>query len=393
MLKRYDQIDSLRGIAVMLVMTSHISLVTAIPLLSSLFSFYFPLNMLFQGDSAVNCFFILSGFVLYLPYCYGIQSTYGIFLAKRFFRVYIPYLIAIVLSIASCMLFSKEGINELSGWFNNSWTEPVTVKNVLNHVLVIGNFNSNIFNNVIWYIVQDIRISIIFPIIAFIIMRINWKISLLFGLCLSLIGGLNQIFHWQLNAGYHTSIFYTFQYMNMFIIGGIIAKHLNDIRKTYENLTLAKKIIILLFAFISANYNFIASMIMNKIGLYFYGDLASNYCVALGSVTIIVFALFSRRVHRFLFNKPLLFLGKISYSLFLYHLPILYSLIYCFYDVISVWVIYLLTLLLSIIMATIAWYLFERPSIRYGKYVISKIEFFAKKRLATKGNKNIDHVA
>jgi peptidoglycan/LPS O-acetylase OafA/YrhL len=392
MQNRYFELDSLRGIGVILVFSSHISLVTVIPLVSAFFSFYSPINMLFHGTSPVILFFILSGFVLYLPYIKGTESTYGIFIIKRFFRIYIPYLVSIILCILACSLISNGGIKELSSFFNNAWTKQVTAKNVLEHFLLIGNFNSDLYNGVIWYLVQEMRISIILPILAIVIRRFNWKISISIGLSLSAISGLNNLFHWQDSLGYHTSIFNSLHYISIFIIGCLIAKHLNNFKNIYDNLSKPIKIIVLLGAFAAFCYYTIVSIISNYLGIYFYGEIASDYCVALGTSIIILFSIFSSSVQKVLLIKPIKFLGKISFSLYLYHLPILFGMIHLFYYKLSLLVIYLISIPLAFVIAYFAWQLIEKPLGKYGKDIAFKIEAKQKKRMLLKVKNDVTKI-
>ncbi|MED1205214.1 acyltransferase family protein [Heyndrickxia acidicola] len=371
---RYDQLDSVRGIAAILVFFNHISMVTVTPLIALFFSFYFPLNMLFQGDAAINVFFILSGFVLFLPYTYGDAPPYGIYLVKRFFRVYLPYLLAIVISMILYVCFSKGGIPQLSSWFNAMWTHPLTLHNFFEHIILIGNFNSDLFNNAIWYLVQDMRISIVYPFIAIIIFRYNWKLVFFIGFSLSIISGLNNLFHWEKSFGYHTTFFFTLQYINMVIVGSIVAKHLHDLEKFYRALTKYAKMILLIISFISINYNQFATILSNYARIYYFGEAASDYSVALGTGILIIIALFSPTAKMLLLFKPLCHLGKISYSLYLYHLPVLFTLIYSLYNRLPLWLIFSISIPVTLFIAYYAWLFIETPSLKMGKNAVIKLQ-------------------
>ncbi|MEH7386542.1 acyltransferase [Bacillus sp. JJ1521] len=394
MQRRFVQLDSLRGLAAITVFFSHILLVSKVPLISIPISsvFLLPLNIL-AGNSSysfVNFFFVLSGFVLFLLCTRGKSFSYNSFVIKRLFRLYIPYIVAIIISITACVFFSKKGINELSGWFNLSWKVPLTLKDMVDHILMIGNFNTNLYNNVIWSLVQEMRVSLIFPILAIIIYRVKWKISLLLCICLSFVSGLNNIFHWEKNWGYHTSFFATLQIISMFILGSLLAKHLNKMIELYLRFTRVKKIMLLLFTIACFIYNEVLTVIANYLGIYYYGEIMSDYSIGIGSVLLIFISLASGRAHSFLIIKPLLYLGRISYSLYLYHLPTLFSLVYLFYKIIPLWIIFIISIPLAILLAHFSWLLIENPANKYGKRIADKVETVVKKRLANKGNKRFD---
>ncbi len=67
------------------------------------------------------------------------------------------------------------------------------------------------------------------------------------------------------------------------------------------------------------------------------------------------------------------FLGRISFSLYLLHLPILLSLTYCLYGSISQELIFVLTFILSIGIANISYYYIEMPLISVGRTLAKKM--------------------
>ena len=61
---------------------------------------YTPLRLLVDGEAAVILFFVLSGYVLALPFIAGTQLTYGRYLVKRICRIWLPFAAAILLAAA-----------------------------------------------------------------------------------------------------------------------------------------------------------------------------------------------------------------------------------------------------------------------------------------------------
>ena len=62
---------------------------------------------------------------------------------------------------------SEYGISYLSEWFNRSWTIESSQLNIL----LVGKYNTDAYNGVIWSLVHEMRISIIFPLILMICLR------------------------------------------------------------------------------------------------------------------------------------------------------------------------------------------------------------------------------
>lgn len=363
--RRFNQLDSIRGLASITVLLAHI--VATMPYISFIISKYSPFKVLVNGHAAVIMFFILSGFVLSLPYLKGKSPPYSAFIIKRIFRIYVPYIVSIGVSITLCTLLSKGGIPELNEWFNMSWQAPLDAKTIVMHLVLIGNFNTDVYNNVIWSLIHEMRISIIFPILAILVIKLSWKYVI--GVCVtvSLVSGLNYVFGIEESYGFHTSFLDTTHYISMFLFGGLLAKKRTDLISIYLRLPKMMKWFLFVVAFILYNYSGVVKNIANKIGLNVYADISSDYCITIGSILFIAIALGSKKIAQLLANKIIMYLGDISYSLYLYHLIILLGLIYTLYGVASLELIYLLTILGSVAVGTLSYYFIEIPAINVGK--------------------------
>src|ERR1700677_1903882 len=94
--RRFIELDALRGLAACAVIFLHYSSVPMeLPTWLADLIAYTPFFLLVCGTQAVVFFFVLSGFVLSLPYIRGSSEPYLAFIIKRVFRIYIPYLVAI----------------------------------------------------------------------------------------------------------------------------------------------------------------------------------------------------------------------------------------------------------------------------------------------------------
>ncbi|MED0935350.1 acyltransferase family protein [Bacillus mobilis] len=132
--QHYKELDSLRGVASLLVVITHLLIV--LPIFYSSSSFhedkllfmlkYSPIRSIFLGGSeAVKLFFVLSGFVLALPFLKEQKPSYFPYLVRRIFRIYVPYYFAITLAILLSFVLKNEKIATLSDWYNNlSWVKP-----------------------------------------------------------------------------------------------------------------------------------------------------------------------------------------------------------------------------------------------------------------------------
>src|SRR5699024_6525476 len=119
-LRRYEEIDSLRGIAALTVIIAHGLAIFSLP--SNLLDVT-PLYFFWSAHEAVIFFFVLSGFVLTLPFLKK-KIHYGNYIVKRILRIYIPYLIAISFTFVLYFLFSNfDGMENLGAWAKTKWRE------------------------------------------------------------------------------------------------------------------------------------------------------------------------------------------------------------------------------------------------------------------------------
>ncbi|MGE7787435.1 acyltransferase family protein [Bacillus cereus] len=374
--KRYPELDSLRGLAALFVLFYHCLRIfpefdIGAPDYKNNSDSWFinillntPLRLVWAGHESVILFFILSGFVLSLPYYKNQKIEYKTYLVKRTVRIYIPYFVATALAIAANLLLSKNGISTYSDWFNRIWTYEASLSDIINHVLFLGDYNANQYNTVIWSLVHEMRISIIFPFVMFFVLRFNWKYNISLSFALSLISFvLLKVFMPTSNTNFIITIHYT----SMFIIGALLAKHIDVISNYFKKLSKSSKIIVFLIAVLSYTYNGLFSNIE-----IIHKFLIDEYAIAIGGSLFIIIALSSDVFSELLNLRPILFLGKISYSLYLYHTIILFSLIYIFNDMLPISIILFSTIILSLILSSIFYYLVESPSMKLGKKISNK---------------------
>lgn len=358
MLKRYEELDSLRGLAALIVVLYHFQMV--LPEHGSFLKLVHPtpLRLLVAGNESVILFFILSGFVLSLPFLQNKRMEYTPFLVKRICRIYIPYVAAIGSAMILCLLFSNGGIKDLSPWFNLQWTSKPDVALILNHFFLIGNYNVYSYDVVLWSLIHEMRISVLFPLLVLMVGKLNWKVTLIIGIMLGLLGGA---VHLVFKDPYQ-SFYKTLPYVLMFLVGLLLAKHRKPISDQYAKLKPSQKTFLLIVGVLAYTYAFLLK-----------NQILVNWTVTLGATIIIVTALFSKRTSSALLIRPLKFMGKISYSLYLFHIPVLLSFIYILYGKIPLGTIFIITFVVSLAVSTVAYYFIEQPSMKLGRSLASKV--------------------
>ncbi|EOP47826.1 acyltransferase [Bacillus cereus] len=372
---RYKELDSLRGIAAIIVLLGHF--LALFPILGkkvmySTFGTYF--SILWQGHSAVIIFFVLSGFVLSLPFYKGTEFNYLKYLIKRVCRIYIPYIMILFIAIGIKLgIHSKIGtIPGLVQW--GSWNIEVSFNRVIDHILFLREFNSDAFIMVIWSLVHEMRISIVFPLIIFLLLRVNWKVSIGIAMFLSVIGYLlMKNIPSEFNMPVSTNYFITLHYSSMFIIGALLAKNREYLVSKIINSKV--KYILLPLGLLFFSYPRIPFMLLSKlIGEIDY-DLyliIIDWYICFGAVLIILSALSSKLFSKLLLIKPVQFIGEISYSLYLVHPIVLLTTVHIFYGKISVPLILLISFLFTMVVSVLCYKFIEIPSIKIGRKLATK---------------------
>jgi peptidoglycan/LPS O-acetylase OafA/YrhL len=171
---RFRSLDSLRGIAAVIVVLHHLML--AVPEASQGHFRLLDLPLSLGGRFAVMLFFVLSGFVLALPYFADKHLAYGRYLVRRFCRLYPPFAFAVLISAFLCWSLGGKSLPMVSSWLNDPWSNAVTTSVVMSHLLMegIGKSQSIDLDSPIWSLIIEMRVSFVFPLLVDYVRRFEW---------------------------------------------------------------------------------------------------------------------------------------------------------------------------------------------------------------------------
>ncbi len=312
---RFEQLDALRGIAALMVVFSHYIALTA---LSWIASSHF--HFLALGRPPVLLFFVLSGFVLAMQANSKRSMGYGSYLVRRICRIYLPYIVVIVIG-AGCMTLTFHGTVPGAGdWLNGLWSGTLTEADWLNHLVLIGAFHPTV-TPVVWSLIYEMRASIVFPLIFAILKSRSAIFSISFAGILSIIS-FSLVPHGEQDAArisWEGSYAMTFHYLACFCVGACLAIFRES---WYQWLTQG----------IRMPTVFIASLLIFFAGSHITDHLpvaarqfTYDWLIMAASSGFISTAIASPKMAQHLSWAPLAFLGKISYSLYLTHIVLLLS--------------------------------------------------------------------
>lgn len=362
---RLVELDSLRGLAALTVFISHCMIMLPLfedwkklPKWVEILKFT-PLRFFWAGGEAVFLFFVLSGFVLSLQFFSSNSTRYTPYIIKRVFRLYIPYLCAVTLAVIAEYFFSRHGIKQLSSWFNLQWTTPLTSGLIIHHLWMVGNYNTFAFDSPIWSLVQEMRISIIFPLIMVLVVRCNWKTSIVLSLAISFVP--YRLNHFITNSDIVNYAF-TLRYVPMFMLGALLAKHRYYVSDFYKQTGVSSRILLFVVGISLFTYPMLFPYTSEL-----HKPEFNNWGVTFGAAVFMIFALASPVASRILQVSALQFLGKISYSFYLYHVIALLTVTSLLFGKAPLLVIWSFSLTGSLLISSLSYYFIEVPSIQWGR--------------------------
>jgi len=314
---RVSYFDSIRGLAALIVVIHHY-VTTFYPevtfgnggMLARLFEMP-PFGLLVAGKFAVCLFFILSGYVLSYKFL-GSKMLLSSFLSailKRPIRLGGIVLVTVAMGAAlwyfELFFIHKVGVLNNNDWFANFWHGKIVIESFLRDFFFFPFGHAHLYNMPLWTIKMELYGS--FLVFGFLYLFSNYRYRwFAYVVILLLLAG-------------------TF-YINFFL--GIIFA---DIYKT-KPVKLSKGRARLLLCFSGLSFLYFSSypshVSHETIVHTIYGLLPQssslNYAI-LAASSFFIFVLLCDRLKDILKSRKLLFLGKISYSLYAIHFLVLGS--------------------------------------------------------------------
>lgn len=360
---RLPELDALRGLAAFSVLLGHLFLFAQTDSTSRLARFLYGLYPYPVGHDAVILFFVLSGFVLSLPAIDGRPQPYAVFLIRRIFRIYPAYLLMLLLAVAGCALLGQPATH--SEWLNSYWAGGVHVSDVARHVLLVRRFDISLFNPVVWTLVHEMRISLLFPLLCAVVLRLRPAMALMAAAAVSCV----LEFLPGMGSAADDSPMLTLHYAMLFVLGIVLARERSRLVAAVKGLARFHRI--LLLSTVAALYVFAGDFPPQRLGSWTEREtpLIIDWVTALGAAGLIVFALAWPRMRALLAWKPVRLLAEMSYSLYLLHFVVLLAGARLLYGHMPLPLLLLLCLIVSLAVARCAFVWVERPGIRLGRSV------------------------
>lgn len=368
---RLLELDALRGVCAASVVLYHSSLPFSVMYddtrsdgvtVANAFK-YTPLHAFFAGVPAVVVFFVLSGLVLALPFVAGRGGGYGAFLVKRVLRLWPAYAAGVVLTFILVAAARGHEVSGLSSWFYEKWAEPPTLGAIAGHLTLIGDFDHNPYNPVLWSLVHEMRVSLAFPLLVLATVFLGWKRALPLALLLSLAAVLVRT-HIPI-GGY----LITFKYVPCFVAGILLAAHWRTLVALVQRLSARAAAGVALVALLAYTWQAWATedRFPGPLAYVASNRITDIAVLTVGAVLIVLLTQRPGGTRRLLLAPVPQFLGRISYSLYLIHVPVLLAVIHLLGNQVRPVLLLPLAWVISIVLADVFQRLIEGPSHRLGR--------------------------
>lgn len=371
---RIKSLDGIRGLAALIVMLSHLADTapeffqphppfTSIEFWLSPFAVlkYTPLRLLVAGRASVLVFFVLSGFVLCLSLRQG--SSYGSYIAKRATRIYLPFVFSIFFAAILYTMVEPKVVASLSDWVNlQNWIDAPTLGYLVSNLLMSGVPEFPTLNSPSWSLVHEMRISIVFPLLVVLLGRNYWR-TIAVATIVSTIA---------LAVPFTNPIAYTIElsigYVCFFVAGAALAMRAGEVTKKIRSLP-----------------NWLVMLLWLLAGILLISPMNNNLnslAPGLGAVLLISLCISSRIAPRFFESGIALWFGRISYSLYLIHVPIILAVVHLGAGQLPLPVLWIIAVGISLALAEICNRTIEQPSILLGRTLAGKFNRSGRPALA-----------
>jgi peptidoglycan/LPS O-acetylase OafA/YrhL len=309
-------LDGLRGVAALVVLTSHI-FVASVPAFADAavrpgsehasalewVLTYTPLHVVWGGNQAVTVFFVLSGYVLSLPVARGGSFRPGSYYPSRALRLYVPVWGALCLAAVAHMLLGSS--NSHGTWWLAAHTMGLTSHDAWQSGLLLGGAGTFALLAVLWSLHWEVIFSLLLPLFL-LLGRVAQRFSVAAAAVAFAVLFLSNGHGWAL-------------YMPYFALGTIMAFQYDRIialrttrARTFE------------LGLVGASVLGLTAPWWLLIG-HHDPRIASRLgpmLVAVGACGMVTLALIGPRTRRVLTTRPLAWSGSRSFSLYLVHEPI-----------------------------------------------------------------------
>jgi peptidoglycan/LPS O-acetylase OafA/YrhL len=353
---RLDFLDSIRGLAALTVMHTHFIAAFMVPSALGFFQSF---------HRSISLFFVLSGFVLSRkffapgPQPEGADSLVH-FLGRRWFRIYPPYVVAVLLSfgIQHCLFAWPAMPAPPTDWALVLWQPNIGFADVVKECFFLNPSPEKLLVPQRWTLVIELQFAFLIPFLILIAKRsVLWLAFFAIWVGPSL-GMQYYLFSFSLGV-----------LLARFFPAGASPKDLSP-RLFYTLLGVG------LFFYFGVEWYY---PVLRQLGCPPFKYEILN---AVGAVLLLATVLYSRKLQSFLNLRALRIFGKYAYGFYLLHMVVIFCVAPGLFSRLGslgsgAWLLVLsVSILSTLLLAAVFYHVVELPSIHLGRWVMRKLPRF-----------------
>lgn len=316
-----------------------------------------PLKLFSAGSEAVLVFFVLSGLVVALPALAKKSFSWAGFLSSRMVRLYLPVWASLAIGTLLIWLLPRNDSAVTNGtWIENSNATSVGLGALLSQAsLTRASYD---VNNVLWSLRWELIFSVLLPlfIVLALVVRRFWAVTIGVAFVLGVVGSF-------LNLD-------ALRYLPTFFVGTLMAVRLDAIREWAVRRRTRPRarlwgLCLVAVSVLAITGGWIALPIAPSGSIL---NVMFSQLALLGAAGLVLSAIVVRHVHGALDSRGCQWLGRVSFSLYLVHVPIIATLSFLLGDA-RWWLVALLTVPLALLVAWGFNRAIERPSHHLARWV------------------------
>jgi peptidoglycan/LPS O-acetylase OafA/YrhL len=364
---RLTALDGLRGLAAVVVLFHHALYTNAdfpgapgaghAPVGSAMWWIsYTPLKLATAGVVSVIVFFVLSGLVVTLPVVRRRGFDWVAYFPRRVVRLMVPVAASVVLAAAWVAAIPQVSPQPSGTWLSSSSTPNFSWEYIVKAIDLLGGDGQ--INNPLWSLRWELAFSLLLPVFAIAALAVRkwWIGGLALACALTWLGA-------RAGSG-------ELEYLPAFFVGAVIAVRLDVVRNAaarintrwfrhplWAGLTVGSALLLIAPWLVGPGVGEIPEL-----------DPVLKGLVPLAAAGLVVAALGWRPLRIVFESRPLQFLGAISFSLYLVHVPIILFSTYLFAG--QAWYVPLLFAIPFAVLVAVAFrWLIEKRSHGWSKAV------------------------
>lgn len=279
---------------------------------------YTPLKLATAGVESVIVFFVLSGLVVTLPVVRHRGFDWVAYFPRRVVRLMVPVAASVLLAAAWVAAIPQVSTQASGTWLSNSSTPDFSWEYIVRAVDLLGGDGQ--INNPLWSLRWELAFSLLLPVFAVAALAVRkwWIGGLALACTLTWLGA---------RAGSAE-----LEYLPAFFVGAVIAVRLDVVRNTAERinrrwfrhplwaaLTVGSALLLIAPWLVGPGVGQIPEL-----------DPALKGLVPLAAAGLVIAALGWAPLRVVFESRPFQFLGAVSFSLYLVHVPIIVFSTYLF---------------------------------------------------------------